>query len=151
MIYWFTGQPAHGKTVLANLLKNKLEEGRSFTYKVRRIDGDDMRELFSNKDYTIKGRVENVGTAQRIAHYLHNQGEDVIVSLVAPYIDQREDFKKLLGKNIVEIYVHTSEPRERDHFKATAYVAPQENFIDIDTTNDTPEESLEKIVQALNG
>jgi len=151
MIYWFTGQPAHGKTVLANLLKKKLEERRSFTYKVRRIDGDDMRELFSNKDYTIKGRVENVGTAQRIAHYLHNQGEDVIVSLVAPYIDQREDFKKLLGKNIVEIYVHTSEPRERDHFKATAYVAPQENFIDIDTTNDTPEESLEKIVQALNG
>lgn len=151
MIYWFTGQPAHGKTVLANLLKNKLEERRSFTYKVRRIDGDDMRELFSNKDYTIKGRVENVGTAQRIAHYLHNQGEDVIVSLVAPYIDQREDFKKLLGKNIVEIYVHTSEPRERDHFKAIAYVAPQENFIDIDTTNDTPEESLEKILQALNG
>jgi len=65
-----------------------------------------------------------VGTAQRIAHYLHNQGHDVIVSLVAPYIDQREDFKKLMGENLIEIYVHTSEPRERDHFKAIAYVAP---------------------------
>ena len=142
MIYWFTGQPAHGKTVLANMLKEALPNAY-------RIDGDDMRELFSNKDYSIKGRVENVGTAQRIAHYLHNQGHDVIVSLVAPYIDQREDFKKLLGNNIKEIYVHTSEPRERDHFKAVAYVAPQENFIDIDTTEDSPFDSFTKLLKEL--
>jgi adenylylsulfate kinase-like enzyme len=142
MIYWFTGQPAHGKTVLA----------KSFiTLKPNAfmIDGDDMRELFSNKDYSIKGRVENVATAQRIAHYLHNQGEDVIVSLVAPYIDQREEFKKLLGNNLVEIYVHTTEARERDHFKAEAYIAPKDNFIDIDTTNDTPEQSYKKLIEQL--
>ena len=108
-----------------------------------------MRELFSNKDYSIKGRVENVGTAQRIAHYLHNQGNDVIVSLVAPYLDQREDFKTLLGGNIKEIYIHTTEPRERDHFKAIAYIGPQENFINIDTTDDTPEESLQKILNQI--
>lgn len=137
MIYWFTGQPAHGKTVLANMLKETLPNAY-------RIDGDDMRELFSNKDYSIKGRVENVGTAQRIAHYLHNQGHDVIVSLVAPYVDQREDFKKLIGtENIVEFYVHTSEPRERDHFKAIAYTPPISDYVDIDTTTDTPEQSFE--------
>ena len=143
MIYWFTGQPAHGKTVLANMLKETLPNAY-------RIDGDDMRELFANKDYSIKGRVENVGTAQRIAHYLHNQGHDVIVSLVAPYIDQREDFKKLLGDAVKEIYVHTSEPRQRDHFKAIAYVAPQENFIDINTTEDTPEQSFVKLRSQLD-
>lgn len=136
MIYWFTGQPAHGKTVLANMLKKELPNAF-------RIDGDEMRDLFTNKDYTINGRVVNVGTAQKIAHYLHNQGHDVIVSLVAPYIDQREDFKAVLGDNIKEIYVHTTEKRERDHFKAIAYVAPTKNFIDIDTTNDTPEQSFE--------
>lgn len=137
MIYWFTGQPAHGKTVLANKLKEALPNAY-------RIDGDDMRELFSNKDYSIKGRVENVGTAQRIAHYLHNQGHDVIVSLVAPYVDQREDFKKLIGtENIVEFYVHTTEPRERDHFKAIAYTPPISDYVDIDTTTDTPEQSFE--------
>ena len=142
MIYWFTGQPAHGKTVLANMLKKELPNAF-------RIDGDDMRELFTNKDYSIKGRVENVGTAQRIAHYLHNQGHDVIVSLVAPYIDQREDFKKLLGDDIIEFYINTSEPRERDHFKAIAYVPPTENFVDIDTTEDTPEESFKKIIKYI--
>ena len=108
-----------------------------------------MRELFSNKDYSIKGRVENVGTAQRIAHYLHNQGNDVIVSLVSPYLDQREDFKTLLGDNIKEIYTYTTELRERDHFKAIAYIGPQENFISIDTTDDTPEESLQKILNQI--
>ena len=142
MIYWFTGQPAHGKTVLANMLKEALPNAF-------RIDGDEMRELFTNKDYTINGRVVNVGTAQKIAHYLHNQGHDVIVSLVAPYIDQREDFKAIMGDNLKEIYVHTSEPRERDHFKAIAYVAPQDNFIDIDTTEDSPFDSFTKLLKEL--
>ena len=145
MVYWFTGQPAHGKTVLANMLKEHLEANKVFPYKVMRIDGDDMRELFSNKDYSIKGRVENVGTAQRISHYLHNQGLDVIVSLVAPYVDQRNDFKELMGSAMTEIYVHTSEPRERDHFKAIAYTPPVSDYVDIDTTTDTPEQSFEII------
>lgn len=147
MIYWFTGQPGSGKTTLAKILEEKFKEN-PFNHPYM-IDGDDMRELFSNKDYSIKGRVENVGTAQRIAHYLHNQGRDVIVALVSPYIDQREDFKKLLGDNIKEIYVYTSEARERDHFKAAAYIAPKENFIDIDTTEDTPIQSFKKIFNEI--
>jgi len=144
MIYWFTGQPAAGKTVLANKLKEVIPNAF-------RIDGDEMRELFTNKDYSINGRVKNVATAQRIAHYLHNQGHDVIVSLVSPYIDQREDFKTLLGDSIVEFYIHTTEARERDHWKAEAYVAPKTNFVDIDTTVDTPEQSFEKVKQHING
>ncbi len=149
MIYWFTGQPCSGKTTLAKMLKKHLKEGRMFTYEPAMIDGDDMRKLFSNKDYSIKGRVENVSTAQRIAHYIHNNDNDVIVALVSPYVDQREEFKELMKENIKEIYVHTSEPRERDHFKATAYVPPTVNFIDIDTTNDSPEESLNKIINEI--
>ena len=90
MIYWFTGQPCAGKTTLAKKLSYWLSTNHHTLPFM--IDGDDMRELFSNKNYSINGRVENVGTAQRIAHYLNNQGKDVIVSLVSPYIDQREDF-----------------------------------------------------------
>jgi adenylylsulfate kinase-like enzyme len=139
MIYWFTGQPGAGKTVLANMLKKQLPNAF-------RIDGDEMRELFTNKDYSINGRVVNVGTAQKIAHYLHSQGHDVIVSLVAPYVDQREDFKKLVGiENMVEFYVHTTKPRERDHFKTLAYVPPISDYVNIDTTYDTPEQSFEII------
>lgn len=138
MIYWFTGQPCAGKTVLSKRLHSHLKN------KPFLIDGDDLRELTTNKDYSINGRVNNVNTAQKIAHYLHNQGRDVIVALVAPYVDQREDFKKLIGvENIVEFYVHTSEPRERDHFKAIAYIPPISDYVDIDTTNNTEEQSFE--------
>ena len=142
MIYWFTGQPCAGKTVLANKLKERLPDAF-------RIDGDDLRDLTTNKDYSINGRVNNVNTAQKLAHYLHNQGKDVIVSLIAPYIDQREDFKKLIGEDFIEIYVHTTEPRERDQWKAAAYIAPKEDFIDVDTTEDTPEESFIKLIAEI--
>ena len=143
MIYWFTGQPCAGKTTLAKMLENHIKDN------VYLIDRDDLRDLTTNKDYSINGRVNNVNTAQKIAHYLHNQGQDVIVSLIAPYIDQREDFKYLIGKDITEIYVHTVEPRERDHFKAIAYTPPFANYIDIDTTYDNEYESFQKLLKEL--
>lgn len=147
MIYWFTGQPSHGKSALADLLKNyMIDQGHDDVY---RIDGDEMRDLFTNKDYSMNGRVKNIDAAQKIAHYLHNQGKTVIVSLISPYLDQREEFKQVLGDGLIEFYVHTSEPRERDHFAVKGYQAPVENFIDIDTTHDSPEESLKKILEAI--
>ena len=143
MIYWFTGQPCAGKTTLAKMLENHIKDN------VYLIDGDDLRDLTTNKDYSINGRVNNVNPAKKIAHYLHNQGQDVIVSLIAPYIDQREDFKYLIGKDITEIYVHTVEPRERDHFKAIAYTPPFANYIDIDTTYDNEYESFQTLLKEL--
>jgi adenylylsulfate kinase len=142
MIYWFTGQPGAGKTVLADLLRK--EKLGSF-----RLDGDEMRDLFSNKDYSIKGRIANIDAAQKIAHYLNNQEKNVIVSLVSPYLDQREEFKKLLGDQLIEIYVHTSEERGREQYHVEGYQPPLNNFINIDTTHDTPIESLTKILNEI--
>lgn len=147
MIYWFTGQPCAGKTVLAKKLETFIIENVGSRPKM--VDGDDLRDLISNNDYSIKGRVYNVDIAQKIAHYLYNQNSDVIVSLVSPYLDQREEFKTLIGNGIIEIYVHTSEPRERDHFHVKGYQKPKSNFIDIDTTIDSIEESFEKIVKKI--
>lgn len=149
MIYWFTGQPGAGKTVLAELLKVKLEAPRNFAYKTYRIDGDEMRDLFSNKDYSIKGRIANIDAAQKIAHYLHNQELDVIVSLVSPYLDQREEFKKILGDQLIEFYIHTNTKRGREQYHVKGYQPPLNNFIDVDTTIDTPNESLNKIIHHI--
>ena len=39
MVYWFTGQPCSGKTILANMLKEK------YLPHAYRIDGDEMRVI----------------------------------------------------------------------------------------------------------
>jgi adenylylsulfate kinase len=146
MIYWFTGQPGHGKTVLAKSLKEYIEYNYSHK-QVLHVDGDDLREILINKDYSKQGRENNIKTAQSIALYLDNKGYDVVVSLVAPYKELREEFKSRTQTQ--EIYVHTTEERGREQFHVQDYEAPTENFIDIDTTDDTPESSLVYLINKL--
>jgi adenylylsulfate kinase-like enzyme len=138
MIYWFTGQPGHGKTVLATALQVELEN----TF---HIDGDDIREIFNNKDYSEIGRRKNIELAQQLSHFLHNKGYNVVVSLVSPYIDQREEFKQKLGDSIKEFYIHTTEIRGRENFHVKEYQPPTDNFLSIDTTDVSVEECLNKI------
>ena len=109
MIYWFTGQPGHGKTTLAKALIAQL---RRLGYAPHHIDGDDLRDITGNKDYTEEGRVSNVQNAQSIARYLHHKNEVVVVSLVAPYKNMREKLKSSV--DVCEIYVHTNEIRGRE-------------------------------------
>ena len=138
MIYWFTGQPGAGKTVLATALKQEMDN----TF---HIDGDDLRAIFDNKDYSETGRRKNIELAQQLAHFLHNKGNNVVVSLVSPYKDQREEFKTKLGDSIKEFYVHTTEIRGRENFHVENYQQPTENYLDLDTTNISVEECLKKI------
>jgi hypothetical protein len=51
-----------------------------------------------------------------------------------------------MGDKLVEIYVHTEEKRGREEFHVENYEPPTENFIDIDTTIDNPEDSIIKIM-----
>lgn len=138
MIYWFTGQPGAGKTVLATALKQEMDS----TF---HIDGDDLRAIFDNKDYSETGRRKNIELAQQLAHFLHNKGNNVVVSLVSPYKDQREEFKTKLGDSIKEFYIHTTEIRGRENFHVENYQQPTENYLNIDTTNISVEECLNKI------
>jgi len=148
MIYWFTGQPSSGKTVLSSLLKNTLEDLNDS--KVFHIDGDELRTLFDNQKYGKEGRIENIKRAQDIAKFINNSGHDVVVSLVAPYLDLRESFKESMNGELIELYVHTTEIRGREHFHTDEYEAPINNFIDVDTTNIEPEESLKYIMNILD-
>ena len=115
-------------------------------YRIFHIDGDDLRDLFDNKDYSESGRRKNIELAQQIAQYLTNKGKDVLVSLVSPYKDQRDKFKEKMGDNLVEVYVHTSETRGREDFFVKEYGQPTENYLDIDTTNKSIEESTKKVL-----
>jgi len=159
MIYFFTGQPGAGKTVLAKVLKDYLERKNKLDAehpnqinqqpikKVFHIDGDELRSLFTNQNYGREGREENIKRAQDIAKFINNDGHDVVVSLVAPYRELREKLKA--EGNTVEIYVHTSDIRGRENFHTDEYEPPLDNFININTTDITPNESLINIINVL--
>ena len=150
MIYWFTGQPGHGKTVLARALKEYLEVNQPFKKEIFHVDGDDLRDLTENKDYSRKGREANIERAQNIAQYLNNKGHDVVVSLVAPYENIRQSFKNRMGDDIAEFYVYTTEVRGREHFHSDDYEKPTQNYLDVDTTGTPVEASLLEIINYLN-
>ena len=143
MIYWFTGQPGSGKTTICKEILELKD------YRIFHVDGDDLRDLFDNKDYSESGRRKNIELAQQISQYLHNQGKDVLVSLVSPYKDQRDKFKEKMGDNLIEIYIHTTEVRGREDYFVKDYMEPTENFIDIDTTNITVENTTKLILEKI--
>lgn len=146
MIYWFTGQPGAGKTTLAKMLSTHLYPLRPII-----VDGDDIREIYQNKDYSEEGRKKNIKLAQDLALFLHKKGMVAVVALVSPFKEQREEFKKLLGdENIKEIYVHAFTDRGRTGFHVKDYQPPTDNFIDMDTTNDSEFQSYKKLLQKLN-
>ena len=141
MIYWFTGQPGAGKTSIAEVLLTHLPKNTFH------VDGDDLREIFNNKDYSETGRRKNIELAQHITHFLHNKGTNVVVSLVSPYRDQREEFKQKIGDDIIEIYVHTENLRGREDFHVKNYEEPLDNFLDMDTSDVLIQNCVEKILE----
>ena len=142
MIYWFTGQPGAGKTTLVNNLLEHFGKQNTII-----IDGDDLRLIFDNKDYSEAGRRKNIERAQDMALFMNRKGFTVLVALVSPYKDQRDVFKKLA--DVVEVYVHTSEDRGRNNYHVHNYEPPTENFIDIDTTNKSEVDSYYEILKAI--
>jgi adenylylsulfate kinase len=113
------------------------------------IDGDDLRDLFDNKDYSEVGRRKNIELAQQISEYLHNKGKHLFVSLVSPYKDQRDKFKSKMGNNLIEVYVHTTEIRGKESFFVQDYEPPTENYINIDTTNVSINDSANIILEFI--
>ena len=137
MIVVLFGQPASGKTTLA---KKLVAEG------FHHIDGDELRELFANKDYRREGRIKNLNRASDIARYLHHKGHNVVLSLVYPYEEAREYLSKLT-KGVRWIYLIYQEDRGRDQFKVEDFEIPHMNDIDliINTSHTSIKDSVDQI------
>ena len=145
MVLWFTGQPGSGKTTLTNRFIDDKLIGFMKIQPVRivHIDGDDLRDIVDNKDYSEKGRRENINLAMNITRFMDNKGFIVIVSLVSPYRDQREELK--MERNVAEFYLHTTEIRGKEDYFVDNYEPPLHNFTDIDT-NKPIEECVDEIL-----
>ena len=147
MIYLFTGQPGSGKTTLAKKLQFWLQtDKKNWRKSVFHIDGDQLRELFPNTDYSKEGRYKNINKAFDIAKYLDSCDTDVVISMVSPYRELREKFKSEC--KVQEIYCHTKKMRGREDKFALDYEPPIEFFVDLDTS-DTPENTFNKLLKII--
>ena len=93
MIIFITGQSGSGKTTLARQMK---------TANTILLDGDDMRSTisigvgFSKQDRTL----HNIKVA-RLAKLLESQGFDIIVSLICPYKELRDEVQEITNCSFI--------------------------------------------------
>ena len=144
MIIWLTGQPGSGKTTLANQLIEKIKDDNP-SLKIINLDGDDLRNINQNKDYSKKGRIKNISTAISIMRFLANKKYICVVSIVAPYRFLRDELKTEFP--LLEVYLHTTEIRGRENFFAKDYEEPIDpQHLRIDTGKLTIKESIDEIL-----
>lgn len=116
MITVLFGQPHSGKSTLANELKG------------HNIDGDKLRELFKNKNFTREGRIQNLNRASDIAHYLNSTGTDVILSLVYPYKEAR-DYLRALTSEVKFVHLTYEVDRGREQYHVSDFEYPQDEDV----------------------
>ena len=130
MIYWFYGQPGSGKTTLAKSLLEKID--------AIHVDGDDVRKIFNNQDYSKDGRIKNLTNINNIVRFLDHKGFNVVVSVVSPYKEIRD---QLLDLGVKYYYVTTSEIQGKENFFVEDFQIGDNDII-LDTTNKSANEIL---------
>ena len=147
MIIWFTGQPNSGKTTLALEVVHFLHEIRKDVTSTI-IDGDSLRKITRNADYSKDGRRKNVKSAINLAINSDTSSNDyTVVALVSPFRDLRELLKNNSKHTVKEIYLHSS--RLREGKMVDYYEPPLNNYLDIDTDKHTIKESIKLITDYI--
>ena len=146
MIIILTGQPNSGKTTLALELVHHLYELRKDVTAII-IDGDSLRKITHNVDYSKDGRRKNVQTAINLSTNSDMSNDYTVVALVSPFRDLRELLKNNTKHTVKEIYLHSS--RLREGKMVDYYEPPLNNYLDIDTDKHTIKESIKLITDYI--
>ena len=161
--YWFVGLPCSGKSTLATELKEHLADNNR---RVIHFDGDTLRDgLNQDLGFSAQDREENLRRSAYLAKMFNEQGNTVICSFITPLKDNRDMIKEIVP-NVQFIYVNASVEKciERDvkgmykmaqegkikNFTGVddPFEAPQDAIV-ADTENQTVEESLQTILDAI--
>ncbi|OIJ18553.1 adenylyl-sulfate kinase [Anaerobacillus alkalidiazotrophicus] len=103
-VIWFTGLSGSGKSTIANVLEVELFKQGVQTFC---LDGDNIRHgLNENLGFTDQDRKENIRRIAEVAKLFVNAGVVVLVSVISPFSEDRNEARKLLGNDeFFEVYV----------------------------------------------
>ena len=146
MVILFYGQPASGKTTLADAYVQKNWEKH---LGIIRIDGDKWRDITKNKDYSKEGRIKNLKGAFDMALYLEQLGYTPILSFVTPY-DELRQYLKDNSKKLIQVYLEYSENRGRSDYFAKDFEIPKIECLQMNTSELSIDECVNKITEYIN-
>jgi bifunctional enzyme CysN/CysC len=165
-VVWFTGLSGAGKSTIANIVERKLHNLGRHTYL---LDGDNVRHGL-NKDlgFTDVDRVENIRRVSEVAGLMVDAGLIVLVSFISPFRAERQMARERVDDNeFVEVHVDAPlavaegrdpkglyrKARQGDLVNFTGidspYEPPESPEIRIDTTQVSPEQAADLIIEHL--
>ena len=135
-VIWMTGLPCSGKTTLAKKLQQVITN-------LALLDGDELREWLSPKDFSREGRNEHNRKVSHLAQLLLKHNVTVCVSLISPYTENRESARKIIGEDkFIETFVKCPldicEQRDVKGMYKKARNKEIKNFTGIDDDFDVP-------------
>jgi len=122
-IFWITGLPGAGKTTFAHALLSAL---KPYNSGIVHLDGDELREVFKNNDYSEAGRKAIALQYSNLAKLLAEQQLTVIVSTVSLF-HEIQDFNRNNFKNYVEILLDPGLDTLQKRNKKQLYTANHAN------------------------
>jgi adenylylsulfate kinase len=136
---WLTGLSGAGKTTICQFLETEL---RSQGYKIEVLDGDVVRQnLSKGLTFSKEDRDENIRRIGFVAHLLTRNNVIVLVSVISPYREIREEVKEKIG-DFIEVYVNAPlevcEQRDVKGLYKKARAGEIKNFTGIDDLYEIP-------------
>ncbi len=162
---WFTGLSGAGKTTIAEIVERELRVRHG---KVEVLDGDIVRtNLSKGLSFSREDRDINVLRIGFVSDLLTRNGVGVMVSAISPYREAREQVRRDVGEDFIEVFVDAPVEvcAERDvkglYKKAYAgeipeftgvsdpYERPFQPELHIKTNEESPKESAMRVVSYL--
>ena len=147
MIIVLFGQPTSGKSTLAKSYQMRLFLDYGVSIPI--LDGDDIRAMFNNQDYSKEGRIKNLNRISDIATFLNKQYHVVLVSAVYPITEARNYLNELNPEQVIWVHLTYKGERGREANHVKDFGLPNKldtpNLLNLNTTTDDVEQCTQKI------
>jgi len=163
-LIFITGLSGAGKTSVGALLYNRLKENLP---NLVLFDGDEIRQVFDNQDYSAEGRRKYAESARNLLKLLTSQNINIICCVVG-MMDSVRDWNRANIPNYFEIYLKVPLDilikRDQKNLYSRALKGELSNVVGIDIEAEEPkspdmlidndgseriEEIVDRIIDAL--